>query len=125
MDKKLFETLTPDFFFNDERGFLYQLCHDDWKQINVSKTIAGTFRGGHYHKNTKEAFFIIDGEVSVLLEKDHKKEEIIFKTGDFFLINPYVVHSFTFNKDSLMVALYDIGVEKQDGTKDIFKKGEI
>ena len=64
MNDSLFKTLTPDFSFNDERGFLFQLCRDGWKQINVSKTIAGTFRGGHYHKNTKEAFFIIDGEVS-------------------------------------------------------------
>ena len=125
MNDSLFKTLTPDFSFNDERGFLYQLSRDGWKQINVSKTIAGTFRGGHYHKKTKEAFFIVDGEISVLLEKGNQKQEVIFKTGDFFVINPYVVHSFTFNKDSLMVALYDVGVEQKDGTKDIFKKGEI
>ncbi len=122
MNNKLFEFLEPNFSFSDERGFLYQLCRDGWKQVNVSKTVSGTVRGGHYHKETKEAFFIIDGEIYATLENEDNKEEIIFKTGDFFLINPYVLHSFKFNKDTLMVALYDIGVEKQDGTKDIYTK---
>ncbi len=124
MEENLFEFLTPDFSFKDTRGFLYQLCHDGWKQVNVSKTVAGTFRGGHYHKETKEAFFIIDGEISAVLKKNNKTENHIFKTNDFFIINPYVLHSFTFNKDTLMVALYDKGVEKQNGTKDIFKEEE-
>ncbi len=124
MEENLFEFLTPDFSFKDTRGFLYQLCHDGWKQVNVSKTVAGTFRGGHYHKETKEAFFIIDGEISAVLKRNNKTENHIFKTNDFFIINPYVLHSFTFNKDTLMVALYDKGVEKQNGTKDIFKEEE-
>ena len=38
--------------------------------------------------------------------------------------NDNCVHSFNFEEDTLMVALYDAGVEKEDGSKDIFKKGE-
>jgi len=120
----LYEYLKPDFSFSDERGFLYQLCREGWKQVNVSQTIKGTFRGGHYHKQTKEAFFIVSGEVEVTLEKDKQIEKQTFKKGDFFMILPFVVHSFDFKDDTLMVALYDIGVEKMDGSKDIFKRGE-
>ena len=121
---KMFELLQPDFSFTDERGFLYQLCRDGWKQVNVSKTVKGTFRGGHYHKQTREAFFIVSGEVAVTLENADEFETHIFKQGDFFTILPFVVHSFDFKADTLMVALYDKGVEKADGTKDIFKRGE-
>ena len=120
----MIEILEPDFSFSDERGFLYQLCRDGWKQVNVSQTKEGTFRGGHYHKETKEAFFIVSGEVDLVLEKGDKMENYTFKTGDFFALLPYACHSFTFKKDTLMVALYDKGVEKSDGAKDIFKKGE-
>ena len=116
--------LTPDFSFQDERGFLFQLVKDGWKQVNVSKTVKGTFRGGHYHKLTREAFFIIEGALNAVLEKGDKTERHSFKTGDFFVIESYVVHSFTFTVDTLMIALYDIGVEKADGSIDIFKKGE-
>lgn len=120
----MIEFLKPDFSHCDERGFLYQLCRNGWKQVNVSKTAAGTFRGGHYHKETKEAFFIVEGEVELTLEKDQKVETYTFKDGDFFVLLPYALHSFNFKKDTLMVALYDIGVEKEDGSKDIFKRGE-
>lgn len=116
--------LKPDFSFQDERGFLYQLCHTGWQQVNVSKTVKGTFRGGHYHKATREAFFIISGKIKATFEKDNRTEEYTFKTGDFFVVEPYAVHSFDFLDDTLMVALYDVGVEKEDGSKDIFKKGE-
>lgn len=116
--------LEPDFSFKDERGGLVQLVRDGWKQVNVSQTKAGVKRGGHYHKTTREAFFIIEGALEAVLEKGDKTETHSFKTGDFFVIEPYAVHSFTFTADTLMVALYDTGVEKADGTKDIFRKGE-
>ena len=121
---ELLSFLKPDFSFQDERGFLYQLCHEGWKQINVSKTVKGTFRGGHYHKTTREAFFIVSGKLQVTLEKGEQTEEYTFSAGDFFVVEPFAVHSFNFEEDTLMVALYDVGVEKADGTKDIFKKGE-
>ena len=36
-----------------------------------------------------------------------------------FLVPPYVMHSFKYKEDSLLVAMYDLGVEYEDGTKDI------
>lgn len=116
--------LTPDFSFKDERGFLFQLVKDGWKQVNVSKTVKGTFRGGHYHKATREAFFIIEGALEAVLEKGDKTETHVFKADDFFVIEPYTVHSFTFTADTTLVALYDKPVELPDGTKDIFPEGE-
>lgn len=121
---KMLSMLNPDFAFSDERGSLYQLVHSGWQQVNVSKTHKGTIRGGHYHKETREAFFVIEGQLEVELENGADKERHIFKSGDFFMIEPYAVHSFTFTDDTLMVALYDKPVEKPDGSKDIFKKGE-
>lgn len=55
----MIEFIKPDFSFADERGALTQLCREGWKQINVTSSKAGVFRGGHYHKNNKEAFYII------------------------------------------------------------------
>ena len=112
--------IKPDFSFADDRGFLHQLCKDGWKQVNVSQTKQGVKRGGHYHKQTKEAFFIIDGAVNLQLSKGEKKESISVKSGDFFYFSPYVVHSSDFLKDTTMVALYDKPVELPDGSKDIF-----
>lgn len=112
--------IKPDFSFADERGYLHQLCRDGWKQVNVSFSKAGVFRGGHYHKQNREAFYIIDGEIEIGLKKGEKSETVIVTSGDFFILQPFALHSFNFKKDTLMVALYDHGVENTDGTKDIF-----
>lgn len=116
----LIEFIKPDFSFADERGYLHQLCRDGWKQVNVSFSKAGVFRGGHYHKQNREAFYIIDGEIEIGLKKGEKSETIIVTSGDFFILQPFALHSFNFKKDTLMVALYDHGVENANGTKDIF-----
>ncbi len=118
------EFLKPDFSFSDDRGDLVQLVHDGYKQVNVSRTKAGVKRGGHYHKQTVEAFFVASGEVLLTLTKDGQTEQVTVKTGDFFYFPPYVAHSFDFVKDTTLVALYDKPVELPDGSKDIFKAEE-
>lgn len=120
MNTEMIEFIKPDFSFQDDRGTLVQLCRDGWKQINVTSTKAGVFRGGHYHKHNKEAFYIIEGEIEINLTKDGKQETITVQSGDFFILKPYAVHSFNFKKNTVMVALYDKGVEEANGQKDIY-----
>ena len=112
--------LKPDFSFSDERGFLVQLCREGWKQVNVSGTCAGTRRGGHYHKRNREAFFLVEGRMDMVLERSGEIRKCSANKGDFFVIEPYVVHSFFYPEPAVTVALYDLGVENEDGTKDIF-----
>ena len=121
---KMLSLLEPDFSFKDDRGFLFQLVKDGWKQVNVSQSLKGALRGGHYHKETREAFFIVEGSLDLRLERDAEEENYSFKAGDFFVIEPYAVHYMKFTADTLIVALYDVAVERPDGSKDIFKKGE-
>lgn len=107
--------ITPDFEFEDDRGKLVQLVRDGWKQVNVINSYRGTLRGGHYHKNNAEAFYIIDGELKLTLSKENKSEEHVFKNGDMFVILPNVVHSFKFITDTLLVSMYSHGVEEENG----------
>lgn len=114
---------TPDFEFRDERGSLVQLVHDGYKQINILRSKKGTFRGGHYHKESKEAFYVINGSVRVEFRtQDGNLENHVFTAGEFFEIQPYIIHSMSFDEDCDLVAMYDICVEKEDGTKDIFSE---
>ena len=112
----MYSVLKPDFSHEDDRGKLIQLVHDGWKQINVVYSKSGTVRGGHHHKKNQEAFYIIDGCCEVILEADEKMEVHTFKTGDFFSIQPGVCHTFQYLKDTLLVGLYDKGVEIGGGS---------
>ena len=116
----LFERLAPDFAFEDTRGKLTQLVHGGYTQINVLKSRKGVFRGGHFHKVSREAFFVVSGQVEVTFEKAEEQQTVLFQPGDFFRIPPLVVHSMRFFEDCTLVAMYDIPVEREDGTKDIY-----
>lgn len=116
----LIEILKPDFEFEDDRGSLKQLVHDGWKQFNVITSKSDSIRGGHYHKLNKEAFYIVSGRVKVILSANMDSEEHMFKAGDMFAINKNILHSFEFFEETLLVSMYDLGVELVDGMKDIY-----
>lgn len=107
---------TTDFDFQDERGTIVQLVHEGYRQVNVITTKKGVMRGGHYHKQNKEAFYIISG--SLTIEVNGEKTD--FGAGDFFGIDANDMHSFYFLEDTLLVSMYSDGVELADGSKDIF-----
>lgn len=114
----MLKIIKPDFEFDDERGSIIQLIHDGYKQINVITSKKSVFRGGHYHRRNKEAFYIISGALIITVNG----EKYRFVSGDFFGIEENDMHSFEFEEDTLLVSMYNIGVENTDGTKDIYVK---
>lgn len=116
----MYEILKPDFCHEDDRGSLVQLFHEGWRQVNVVSSKGGTVRGGHYHKNNREAFYIINGSCEVTLALNGEQQTRTFKAGDFFAIEPNTGHTFKYLEDTLLVGLYDLGVEDKGGF-DIFE----
>lgn len=120
----LYNIRTPDFRFADGRGSLVQLVHEGYAQINVLESKAGSTRGAHFHKRATEAFYVVNGNVEVTFIKE-TTEKVTFRPGDFFEVLPLVLHNMYFPEDCLMVQMYDIPVENEDGTKDIFTEAEF
>lgn len=118
---ELFVKLSVDYEHIDARGKLSQLAHEGYSQVNVLETHGGTVRGGHYHKVSKEAFFVVKGSVEVSLRKGKNSGCHLFHPGDFFMIPPYTIHSMYFPDDCILVAMYDNPIEKKDGSMDIYK----
>lgn len=116
----LIEILKPDFEFTDERGELVQICREGYKQFNIVFSKGNVLRGDHYHKENNEVFYVVSGTFEFVASKDGETEKYTFKKGDMFLVPPYVMHSFNYLEDSLIAAMYDLGVEHKDGTKDIY-----
>ncbi len=116
----LITILEPNFKHLDERGTLVQLVREGYKQFNVVESKAMSVRGGHYHKENNEVFYVISGGFEFTAVKGEVKEIYTFKAGDMFLVPPFVVHGFDYTQDTLLVGMYDKGVEHTDGTKDIY-----
>lgn len=119
----LLKFIKPDFEFSDDRGALTQLVHGGWNQVNYITSVAGAFRGDHYHLQNKEAFYVISGGFKLTLKHNKTREtaEYAMKAGDFFVIYPDVAHSFDFTEKTTLISMYDRGVELPDGTKDILR----
>jgi len=118
----LYKRLTPDFVVTNDKGHLAQLCHEGWSQVNVLTSPAGSYRGNHYHKENLECFYVVSGCLRVVFISVDKKEteEVTFNEGEMFAIYPNVVHSLESLTATVLVALYDKGVEKKNGEKDIW-----
>lgn len=116
----LLKMIEPDFIFENECGCLVQLVREGWNQVNVITSAAGSKRGGHYHKINKEGFYIINGKFKLILEEGAVKEEHILKSGDMFIIEPYQKHYFEYLEDTILVSMYDKGVELPRDLKDIY-----
>lgn len=119
-DMKLIEILEPDFSFEDNRGVLTQITHEPFAQTNCVFTRKGSIRGGfHYHRFSKEVFYIISGSVRVYLRYNSTEEEHVFRSGDMFMIPENVKHSFEYIDDTYLVVFYTQRVELENGEKDI------
>lgn len=117
------EILSPDFTFTDDRGTLTQIVHEGYSQVNAVFTKGGKVRGNfHYHRHTKELFFIIKGKIRLTARLDGVTEEYIFTDGDMFMVPENVRHTFDYIEDTYLVGLYTTPVENADGTKDIISE---
>ena len=116
----MIEIINTDFEYADQRGKLVKLVHNGYEQVNLLRSNKGVIRGGHYHKVAYEAFYIVEGSVLVKCRKGEEVNQWNFLKGDFFKIEPFVIHEMHFPEDCLMVQMYSVPVEQKDGSKDIF-----
>lgn len=95
--------LTPYTQRADERGSMRGIINEgSWQEINYFETGRGQIRGGHYHKEASELFFILAGEIEITLSDLHGKElnRIIVRAGDSFIVEPLEVHTFKILQES-------------------------
>jgi len=90
------EKLLPYVKNVDERGGFWGITQDGWAEINFIETGAQQVRGNHYHKETRELFFIISGEIEIVIDDlvSGKHSELSVSKGDIFIIEPYQLHTF-------------------------------
>ncbi len=95
-------TLSPYVKFEDDRGGLFGITQEQWSEANYIETKASHVRGGHYHKETRELFFIISGELDIAVTdlRSGKNFEFVAGKGDIFVIEPYELHTFSARTDA-------------------------
>ena len=80
--------LFPEFNHTDSRRTLTQLLTADLKQINLYEAQEGAVLGNHYHKETIEYFYILQGSLTY-------NRESVLDEGTLFVVYPTEKHLLT------------------------------
>lgn len=117
----MIEFFEPYFLFSDTRGSIRGISNNFvFEEINLITSEKDCIRGGHYHKNTLEFFFVLDGLIQIDLfhiDTPHKVEKHIVEKNHFFCIFPNIVHTFKALEKSLWINILD--KKMQEHNKDL------
>lgn len=92
----------------DKRGIILELFRGNFSQCNLMQMKKGSAWGNHYHKKTREYFYLIKGQIKVNFQdiKTKKKISKIIKSGHDFTVMTYILHTIEVQKSSLCLVLY-------------------
>lgn len=109
------QKLSPYIASVDERGGFWGITQDQWAEVNLIETKAHHVRGNHYHKETRELFFIVSGEIDVVIDdlRSGKHAEISVHKGDVFIIEPYELHTFRTKTDAQWINMLSKPLDQQ------------
>lgn len=76
----------------------------------------GFFRGGHYHLQKIEHFYVIGGRIRILYVdlQTGERGQVVVKAGDCVRIEPDCAHRFEAIEDAQVIEYYDALYDKRD-----------
>jgi len=114
---ELYRRIEQYFEHSDARGTIKGLINTGiWGEVNLINSDAGAVRGRHYHKSTEECFVILAGKILVKFRKPvdgmpDLSAEIICQSGDVFIVNPLVEHTFEILEGAQWINLLSIAMD--------------
>ena len=88
-----------------------------FQHLGYFSLLAGKgYRGGHYHKQKTEHFYVISGHLQVDLidVETGEQDQVEIKTGMKTIIYPNLAHRFTALEDAQVIEYYDGVFDAED-----------
>ncbi len=98
------------FSFNDSRGWIKGIDNQStWEELNVMFTKKGEKRGDHFHRETSELIYIIQGKVSIdwFSVGEPTPEHLTLTPMNGVIISPRENHTFTALEDTIWINALD------------------
>jgi len=114
----------PSELHADARGKFCAITRENWAEVNYIETRAGQVRGNHYHRNTRELFFIISGEIEVTIthQQSGERQVLELEKGDLLLVEPLEIHVFRTKTDAEWLNMLSEALDPHQ--PDFFRPGE-
>jgi oxalate decarboxylase/phosphoglucose isomerase-like protein (cupin superfamily) len=93
--------------FADERGSIADILEDEpIEHVSVIHTRRGAVRGNHYHRETHQWVYVIEGALRCLTRDANGREvQAVARAGDVYYSGPYDAHAIEALEDSVMVVM--------------------
>lgn len=98
----------PEPVFVDERGSITDLINSTEPIHHIGRLVftPGAVRANHYHKESDQYDFILEGEIELAtksLEEGAQVHTVILKPGDLVFIPRHIIHAYRALKDSTVI----------------------
>jgi mannose-6-phosphate isomerase-like protein (cupin superfamily) len=116
--RELYRWIDRYFSHSDGRGSIEGILNVGiWREVNLIKSGAGIVRGGHYHEQSEECFFILKGKIKVELRLPQEGMETLteilnVKSGDVFIVPAMVEHTFNILEDAEWINMMSVPVDQ-------------
>lgn len=110
--------------FRDDRGSLKNISIGRaWKEVNHFFSASGAVRGNHYHKDTLELIYVLDGRVEFDIAdlKGGARQRLVIGANEGVLLEPYELHTLRVLEDTHWIAL--LSREYDPANPDVFVTG--
>ena len=110
--------------FEDERGSITDiLTHCNIDAVTVISSAPGTVRANHFHKETTQWTYVIEGEIEYHFQKPGSKsqEMQVLTPGSLACSEPWVAHAMKSTSQSQMLILTKGPRSGEDYEKDTFR----
>ncbi|MBI2136969.1 cupin domain-containing protein [Candidatus Woesearchaeota archaeon] len=92
--------------FSDARGKIESIHSGiPFREMNRFTSEKGAVRGGHYHKESTELIYVVEGKVELEVRdvKTGKTSKVVLAKDDCLLIEPYEAHSARMLEDTVWI----------------------
>lgn len=93
--------------FQDERGAIIDVLKNEMVEYaTIITSRKGAVRGNHYHKDTCQYLYVLDGKLRVVIQMPgDEKQEAVLEAGDLVVNAPLERHAFEAIEDTTFLVL--------------------
>lgn len=93
--------------FVDDRGTITDILEEVVGHVGIITSKAGSIRAKHYHKESTQYTYVINGKVEFktndFREENSKIKSVILESGDLIITPPMIVHKMIFLEDTVFL----------------------
>lgn len=123
MKKITFQNTKLKPVFTDKRGSIFDLVEENASHIGMVTFNKGSVRGNHYHKNSVQYSYVLEGQIKLVVSDIHggHRKEMILGPGMLTVIPNKTIHTYTALTKARMLDITTLNRKNRGYEKDTIR----